>query len=556
MGHYRDLNALALTPELLAENATGHKCVKPSSNSGVRINWANPITRKLVGAWLLNDRGGATARDLLGKNHGAISGATWTPYGLEFAESDTNDVGLGTSSEWEGHHSGAIFARIKPDDFSSSGAVFCRDPAHSGRGQSFYINSSGNVAWSARFASTTYTASTTAALTAGRWSNVAVSCAGQSADYHFLVNGKIETATLNTSVDGWWTDEPDSVSAYEIGHHKRGDSSHYFDGVIGFVYLFGADTDNLGNLTDAELLSLDKDPYQLLMIEPTFWMPQAAAGGGTSINATSASRTNTANNATVQADVDINISATSASRTNTANNATVQADVDINISATSVSRTNTANNAVVSSGTDTNIAATSASRTNTANNATVQADVDINITATSISRTNTANNAVVSLGTPTNISATSVSRTNTANNATVDAQIDINITATNATRTITPLNASVQADIDINITATSVSRTNAANNAVVFLGNNIIALNVARTNTAYNATVDAQVDVNVAATYVSRGNTALAAAISYYVPGYTIICPDSDSWSAVTKDSSSWTEISVDSNEGNVTDNC
>lgn len=48
-------------------------------NLGDRINWGDPITKGLVGCWLMNEGSGNTVYDLSGSgNNGTVTGATWT----------------------------------------------------------------------------------------------------------------------------------------------------------------------------------------------------------------------------------------------------------------------------------------------------------------------------------------------------------------------------------------------------------------------------------------------------------------------------------------------
>lgn len=76
---------------------------------GARINSSHPLAQGLIGAWLMNEGGGATAYDISGKNNnGAINGPTWTASklgrGLSFngtsAYIQVSTSGLVTGVNW------------------------------------------------------------------------------------------------------------------------------------------------------------------------------------------------------------------------------------------------------------------------------------------------------------------------------------------------------------------------------------------------------------------------------------------------------------------------
>lgn len=75
---------------------------KPPPGTG--IDWGCPLTRGLVGCWLLNDRAGRSARDLAGGAHGSIAaGVTWrgglTGTTLKFNNSVGVDITAASSAK-------------------------------------------------------------------------------------------------------------------------------------------------------------------------------------------------------------------------------------------------------------------------------------------------------------------------------------------------------------------------------------------------------------------------------------------------------------------------
>jgi len=45
---------------------------------GSQINWGHPLSKGIVGCWLMNEGGGLKTKDLIKNNNGALTGATWS----------------------------------------------------------------------------------------------------------------------------------------------------------------------------------------------------------------------------------------------------------------------------------------------------------------------------------------------------------------------------------------------------------------------------------------------------------------------------------------------
>jgi hypothetical protein len=119
---------------------------RPSKNVGLKpsvgipINWNHPITKGLIGCWLLNEKGGLVAYDIVNRNDGTLTGVPVQSVG-QYGRAllfDGDDYVVVPNSAKYGVTPFSIFARVFPVSSVSSAGVFTKGIT-SGYGKGFAL---------------------------------------------------------------------------------------------------------------------------------------------------------------------------------------------------------------------------------------------------------------------------------------------------------------------------------------------------------------------------------------------------------------------------------
>lgn len=225
----------------------------------------HPLSKGLIGYWLMNEGSGTTVADLSGNhNQGTVIGPTWTAgkYGptLLFAAASNNRVGF--TNEIIGAGDCSIVALINPASIGETTgrildngkAIFFCAPTNS---LSFTSNGATTLAYSANNA-----------VPYGVWSHVVVTrkALEASSEANFYVNGRLSgTANQNSGLPVAGT------VGLKIGTNSA--LTRDYDGKIEFVYIYNR------VLTVSEVADLYCDPFVMFKREPIELWAAACSGG-------------------------------------------------------------------------------------------------------------------------------------------------------------------------------------------------------------------------------------------------------------------------------------
>ena len=435
----------------------------------LEIDWSNPITQGLIGAYVFNRHTGY--QDLVSKQHLSVFGSTsLKPVGFDRRQNfgvscsdDQSSYMTGDSSVYRARITDKLTAFIDIDyrDATSGGTngFLFGDVQLTGTDYNWGIYIDGSANYNVFLKNGSGTSKNTpdvasGAVNGGDFITDTLCLRYDSTNLDFLRNGSqaatttqsgnVQSNALNLSFDRW-----NSANDEEVNYR------------IALIFARA--------LSDHEIKALHDNPYQILKPAIPFYYFTGAAAGGTTINASLESLSLITNAANINAGYDISaalesllltesaatvnagtdISASLESLTLTENQATVALDVTISAALESLSISEFA--ATVSSGT--NISASLEFLAITEQAATVNTGTDISASLESIQVTE--NGATVSLGTV--ISAATESLNVTANAAGVS--LDIAIAASIQNLLLTELQAQVGISTDISANLESLTIT-------------------------------------------------------------------------------------------------
>jgi hypothetical protein len=230
---------------------------------GSQINWGHPLSKGLVGCWLMNEGGGLKVKNLYSNNlANLINSPTWNVYrglGVKFTDS-TNYIDCGVNS---------VLNNLKPVTYfvlfnltaaqSSARRLLGKSILTNGRGFSSAASSNALV-WSIDYdgGATTMYRQTNALLTPGKITQGLVTWDGTNAyaGIHIYIDGK--EATYANNVGPGTTLVDDSSAHQYIGNCDSGTLTKPFVGSIYTVCIWNR------VLSQSEISSLYTSPYQFI----------------------------------------------------------------------------------------------------------------------------------------------------------------------------------------------------------------------------------------------------------------------------------------------------
>lgn len=245
---------------------------KPSP--GRLLDLAHPLSRGLVGFWLLGD-GGARANDSTGKNnHGILTSFpvnSWVggPSGgsaLRFDGAASYIPLPSMAARFTTEATVVLEVRLRlhtPVDDAKTGLISL------GVGSLPRYPYVDGTIYCDYFSNIRKTVGVGLVTDRTQWHQVAVTSTPGANGWRFYQNGQL-----------YYLDTGDSTISLapvvEIGRHNNGGSNYELDGDLNFVRLYNRSLSNL------ELLQLKADPYAGFVADDQFldWFAPAAAGGG------------------------------------------------------------------------------------------------------------------------------------------------------------------------------------------------------------------------------------------------------------------------------------
>lgn len=241
----------------------GSQTVKPML--GRQVNWANPLSKGLVGYWLMNQGTGIYIQDLSGNGRrGLTVGPTWTvgKYGpaLLFTAASNNRVGF--DSEIIGAGGCSIVALINPASIGeTTGRIVDNGKTI------FFCASTNRLGFSSNGSITTmYSADNSVPYNV--WSHVVVTrkALADSSEGNFYVNGVLAAlANKNSGLPAAGT------ATLKIGSNDN--FSRDFDGKIEFVCIYNR------VLSATEVAQLYREPFAMFHDTDIWWLYSVPAGG-------------------------------------------------------------------------------------------------------------------------------------------------------------------------------------------------------------------------------------------------------------------------------------
>ncbi len=235
----------------------GPQSVKPML--GQQINWANPITRGLVGCWEFNEGSGNKVYDLSGNgNTGTVTNALWTPgkFGSCLSFDGSGDyvalpyLNIGTSITYS-----IWFRTQQVDDYQTLLAYMkTRLRFYCVAGYN-YVFWNPNTGGGDSFVGYTFDV--------GTWYHIAVTQTGSS--FVIYVNGRVIQSDIANAVS------TDNVNNY-IG--TADGSLYYFKGGIEDVMIFKR------ALSPSEIRELYYKPFGMFYDTDIWWLYTAPITGG------------------------------------------------------------------------------------------------------------------------------------------------------------------------------------------------------------------------------------------------------------------------------------
>lgn len=236
--------------------------------SGSQINWSNPLSDRLEGCWLMNERSGAIVRDHTGKNSGYMSNfstITWRDTYLNFTENQYGCVICKPSGNiLSGKDKFTIMSLARTSAARGSGSgqigtggnsIYC-ERAASGNDilKQTMIDNSTNTQLEFTFRNDAGTLlqlrSNTAVLNDGKWHQFV--CLKNSGVHYIYIDGKYDNKGNYGGNNTFTNSNVCRISG------DSADSASSWVGDISYVFLWSR------ALTSNEIRSLSQNPYQFI----------------------------------------------------------------------------------------------------------------------------------------------------------------------------------------------------------------------------------------------------------------------------------------------------
>lgn len=230
--------------------------IKPLS--GIMLNPLHPLSKGLVGLWLMNEGAGSRVADLSGKgNHGTIVGADWVPDGLDLEVADITTI-TDSRSLIQTDENFTIIVRYTPTLLGAA-SRYITGSGNDGTGLSDWCMASYNNLLYVGIG--------------GSWrTNINILTLNEQNNVAIRYNGSY----IHIYDNGVQVDE----ALYGAGH-TYGDDGMYiggtnFDGIVAHVFIYNR------ALSPSEVARLNRDPYCMLMKRrPVSGLYVVGGGGGT-----------------------------------------------------------------------------------------------------------------------------------------------------------------------------------------------------------------------------------------------------------------------------------
>lgn len=252
---------------------TGRWVSKPPVGS--MVDWSHPLSKGLVGCWLMNEGGGKKVKNLANNRNGIFVGSTasWKTGSkgksvyLYGASSNPDYVSCGSDFPTLPKNAFSIVCLVKTDNVSAlyNGLVSRTTGAYPTPFDLYIEQNTPLVTlyWGGDSSHLGYI-KTTNALTLGKWTHiVAVLYRLDLALIYF--DGKVQS---NSSAV---TGTQDLINSSDVRIGSRGDVFTALNGQIGYAYIYNR------ALSPSEVQQLYQDPYQFIYY-PTYYGAEAEQG--------------------------------------------------------------------------------------------------------------------------------------------------------------------------------------------------------------------------------------------------------------------------------------
>lgn len=271
---------------LLVSTAFGQFWTQPTQKPwlGLQVNYGHPLSKGLVGLWLMNENSGDKVQDLSGNgNSGTLAGTTpvWTPgkYGpaLDF---NGGYVDIGDIDGIAGR-SLTIVAHIYVDDLTGDerGIVTQWSSDSVTRIFNFRVEKTGALAFYTCDGFTiTSNKTTTGIITTGKWYSVAMSFNSTNQKARFYVGGVYYS---NAGQDDNLHNLRDGSDLLNIGAAEDANQDN-FDGRISHVIIYRHNPDFFN--TESEIQQFYSNPFCMFQeVFPVWWYAGIGEAPATSI---------------------------------------------------------------------------------------------------------------------------------------------------------------------------------------------------------------------------------------------------------------------------------
>lgn len=234
------------------------------------VNRQHPLARGLVGAWLFNEGGGTTVRDVSGAgNDGTMANmgaANWavTKYGRGLLYIDTSDS-VDCSKEIIGTGDVSIVSLIRAESRGGGNNGRIIDVG-TGNATSLGMSSTNNKLYGSRNG-VSFPVSANNSIPYNTWRHVVFAAGASSQTANYYINGEL-SGTANQA-----TGAPDLDGASGLYIGNRSDNTRGFDGDIVYLLIY----DRV--LSPSEAIMLYADPWRAFRPVRRWWPSVAAAGG-------------------------------------------------------------------------------------------------------------------------------------------------------------------------------------------------------------------------------------------------------------------------------------
>ena len=227
-----------------------------------QINWSHPLSRGLVGCWLMNEGSGSIVNDLSGNGGtGIITGATWASgmYGpaIDFSGTSQYIVCANSPAKDVGGKDFTVIVRFKADNISGDPMIISKDKFLD-HGFFLRIDDDGSFDSNVNYNTTdAIIYGTFGSINIGRWYDVAMVHRGSSnkTSYHYIDGGYV---SVSGAGNGTYVESTFNLT---IGATSHNPTLYGFDGLIDHVFFYHR------ALSASEILNLYRSPFCMFEVD-------------------------------------------------------------------------------------------------------------------------------------------------------------------------------------------------------------------------------------------------------------------------------------------------